>query len=71
MKKLRCKKDTENTNPNVSKTSNGRTMFLSKYAVCISKKSRFIIKQEVSGLLSKLTIKTLMSKIPILCDILL
>ena len=71
MKKLRCKKDTENINPNVSKTSNGRTMFLSKYAVCISKKSRFIIKQEVSGLLSKLTIKTLMSKIPILCDILL
>ena len=39
---LKCRKDTENINPRVSKTSNGRTMVLSKCAICGSKKSRFI-----------------------------
>ena len=39
---LKCKKDTENINPRVSKTSNGKTMLLSKCAICSSKKSRFI-----------------------------
>ena len=34
----RCGKDTENINPRVSKTSNGRTMVLSKCAICDSKK---------------------------------
>ena len=37
---LKCRKDTENINPRVSKTSNGRTMVLSKYAICNSKKTR-------------------------------
>ena len=31
-------KNTENINPRVSKTSNGKTMFLSKCAICDSKK---------------------------------
>ena len=39
---LKCKKDTENINPRVSKTSNHRTIVLSKCAICGSKKSRFI-----------------------------
>ena len=43
---LKCKKDTENINPKVSKTSNGRTMLLSNCAICNSKKSRFIKNQE-------------------------
>ena len=43
-------------------------MILSKCAICGSKKSKFINKQEASGLLSKLGIKTLLSKIPILGD---
>ena len=30
---LKCRKDTENINPRVSKTSNGRTMLLSKYVI--------------------------------------
>ena len=30
---LKCRKDTENINPRVSKTSNGRTMVLSKCAI--------------------------------------
>ena len=51
---LKCRKNTENINPRVSKTSNGRTMVLSKCAICDSKKSRFIKKQEAKGLLSNL-----------------
>ena len=38
--------------PVVSKTSNGKTMILSKRAICDSKKSRFIKKQEASEILS-------------------
>ena len=41
---LKCKKNTENINPRVSKTSNGKIMLLSKCAICGSKKSRFIKK---------------------------
>ena len=67
---LRCKKDTENINPKVSKTSNGRTMLLSNCAICNSKKSRFIKNQEAKGLLSNLGIRTPLSKVPILGDIL-
>ena len=67
---LKCKKDTENINPRVSKTSNGRTMVLSKCTICGSKKSRFIKNQEATGLLSKLGIKTPLRKVPILGDIL-
>ena len=39
---LKCKKNIENINPVVSKTSNGKTMILSKRAICGAKKSRFI-----------------------------
>ena len=67
---LKCKKNTENINPKVSKTSNGRTMVLSKCAICGSKKSRFIKNQEAKGLLSNLGIKIPLSKVPILGDIL-
>ena len=45
-------------------------MILSKCAICSSKKSRFIKNQEVKGLLSNLGIKTPLSKVPILADIL-
>ena len=45
-------------------------MILSKCATCGSKKSKFIKKQEVKGLLSKLGIKTSFNKLPILGDIL-
>ena len=67
---LRCKKRTKNINPQVSSTSNGKIMILSKCAICGGKKSRFIKKQEAKGLLSKLGIKTPFSKLPILGDIL-
>ena len=57
---LKCKKNTENIDPNVSVSSNGRTLILSKCAICGSKKSRFI----------KLVIRTPLSKVPVLGDIL-
>ena len=67
---LNCKKDTEKVNLIVSKTKNPRTMVLSKCAICGSKKSRFIKNQEAKGLLNNLSIKTALSKAPILGDIL-
>ena len=50
---LKCRKTTENTDPKVLASSNGRVMILSKCAICGSKKSRFIKNQEAKGLLSK------------------
>ena len=67
---LKCRKDTENIDPKISSSSNGRAMILSKCAICGSKKSRFIKNQEAKGLLCKLCIKTPLSKVPILGDIL-
>ena len=63
---LKCKKNTENINPRVSNTSNGKTMLLSKCAKCGSKKSKFIKNQEAKGLLSNLSIITPLSKVPLL-----
>ena len=67
---LKCKKNTESIDPKVCGTSNGRTMILSKCAICGSKKSKFIKKQEAKGLLTNLGIRTLLSNIPLLGDVL-
>ena len=67
---LKCRKDTENTDPKISSTNNGKAMILSKCAICSSKKSRFIKNQEAKGLLSNLGIRIPLSKVPILGDIL-
>ena len=67
---LKCKKNTESIDPKVSKTSNGKTMVLSKCAICGSKKSKFIKEQQAKGLLSNLGIRTPLNKIPLLGDIL-
>ena len=67
---LKCRKNTENINPRVSKTSNSRTMVLSKCAICNSKKSRFIKNQEAKGLLSNSGVRTPLSKVQVLGDIL-
>ena len=63
---LKCRKNTKNINPRVSKTSNGRAMVLSNCAICGSKKSRFIKNQESKGLLSNLGLRTPLSKVSIL-----
>ena len=43
-------------------------MLIWKCAICGSKKSRFIKKQEASGILINLDLNTLLSKIPLLGD---
>ena len=66
---LECKKYTKNISPQVSSTSNGKLIILSKCAICNSKKSKFINQQESKGLLSKPGIKAPLSKVPLLGDI--
>ena len=67
---LKCKNNTESIDLRVSETSNGKTIILSKCAICGSKKSNFIRKQGASGILSNLGIRTLLNKIPLVGDIL-
>ena len=67
---LKYGENTKNIILQVSKTINGGTIILSKCAVCGDKKSKFIKKQEAKGLLNYLVIRTLLSKIPVLRDIL-
>ena len=67
---LKCEKHTENINPQVSTTSNDKSMILSKCAIYDGKKSRFIKNQKAKGLLSNLGIRTPLSKVPIFGDIL-
>ena len=68
---MMCRKNTENRNLKVIKIKNGRIMILSKYAVCDSKKARFVEEQETSGLLSNLEIKTPLNKILLVGPLLL
>ena len=67
---LKCKKHTKNIDPLVSSTSNGKLMILSKCAICGSRKSKFIKKQDAKGILNSLGIKTPLRKIPLLGDVL-
>ena len=59
-----CKKDTENKNPNVFKKKKKITILKSICSVCNNTESRFISKNEGSGLLSSLGIRTPLSKMP-------
>ena len=60
---LRCTRNTGSKNPKVVKTKNRRKMPLLECKVCDSKKSKFIKKQEASGLLNSLGVKIPLSKI--------
>ena len=64
--RLKCKKNTDNTDSKMFKTKNNRLLMQSKCSVCGTKKSRFVKKQDAEGLLSNLGIKTPLSKIPLL-----
>ena len=68
---LKCKRNKESINPSVSKTSNGKTMILSKCAICGCKKSRFIKKQEAKEILTSLGFKTGLDTISFVGDYLL
>ena len=63
---LKCTKNTKSKTPKVVKIKNRKIMILSKWAVCDSKKSRFIKEQGASGLFSTLWTKAPLSKIPLL-----
>ena len=66
---LKCKKDTENINPRVSNTGNGKTILLSKYTK-LGSKSRFSEGQAGKRLLSDLGIRIPFSKVSLLGNIL-
>ena len=61
--KVQKKKDTEKVDSKMLKTRNGRPFLSSKCAVCASKKNQNLQK-------SKRQIKTPLSKLPLLSDIL-
>ena len=65
---LKCKKDIESKEFQI--LAMVKKMLLLKCAKCGSKKSRLIKNQEAKGLLSNLGIRTPLSKVPVLGDIL-
>ena len=67
---VKCRKKTENLDSKVFKTKNNRLIRQSKCPKFKIKKSRFVKEQEAKGLLSNLEIKTPLSKIPLLDNIL-
>ena len=67
---LKCGENTKNIILQVSRAINSGIIILSKCAVCGDKKSKFIKKQEAKGLLNNLVITRLLSKIPLLRNIL-
>ena len=50
----KCKKGPESLYSKMLKTENGRPFLSSKYAVCGSKKSRFVKEKKAKGLLSSI-----------------
>ena len=63
---VKCRKDTENIDPEIVRKKNNRLVIQPKCYVCGIKKSRFVKEQEAKGLLSNLEIKTPSSKILLL-----
>ena len=63
---LVCRKYTKNINPKIVRNRQNRSMIQSNYAMCGSKKFRFIKEQQAMGILSNLGIKTPLSKVPLL-----
>ena len=61
---LVCKKNTDNVNSKIIKAKNGRLQLKPQCSICRNKKSRFVKKQEAKGILSYLSIRTSLSKIP-------
>ena len=61
---LVCRKNTENKDAKVIKTKNDKLQMRFHCSICGNKKSGFVKKQEVKGILSSLGIRTPLSKIP-------
>ena len=47
---VKGRKDTENIDPKIVRTKNGRLLMQSKFTDCGIKKSRFVKEQEAKGL---------------------
>ena len=62
---VKCRTNTENTDPKIVRTKNNRLLMQSTCSDCKNKKSRFVKEQEAKGLLSNLGINTPFSKIPL------
>ena len=65
----KVRKKTDTLDSKISKTKNGRFIMQSKCAVCSTKKSIFV-KEQKSEELGSLGLKTPLSKVPLLDDIL-
>ena len=63
---LVCKKYTKNNNPKIVRNRQNRLMIQSNCATCGSKKFRFIKEKQAMGILSNLSIKTPLNKVPLL-----
>ena len=63
---VKCRRDTENIDPEMVRTKNNRLVIQLKRSVCGIKKSRFVKEQEAKDLLSNLGIKTPLIKILLL-----
>ena len=61
----KCGQNTKSINPLALKAINGGRITLSKCVVCNTKKSRFIKKEQAKRLLSNLSIRKLLSAIPL------
>ena len=67
---IKCGENTKDIILQVSRDINDGIIILSECALCGNKKSKLINEQEAKGLLNNLVIKKLLSKIPILREIL-
>ena len=68
---FKCRKNSESKNLEFLYTKNGKIMLLSRGVAYGNRKSKFFKEQEASELLSVLGIRTPLSKIPLLGDIVL
>ena len=67
---LKCKRNTKNIDSKMLEIKNGRLMLSLKCAIYGSKKSRFMKEQEAKEFLCNIGLKTPLSQIPILSDVL-
>ena len=63
---FKCRRDTENIDPEMFRIKNNRLIMETKCSNCGNKKLRFVKEQEAKSLLSNLGIKTPLSKILLL-----
>ena len=63
---FKCRRDTENIDPEMFRIKNNRLIMQSKCSISGNKKLRFVKEQEAKSFLSNLGIKTPLSKILLL-----